>query len=425
MYVYVLSKSGKPLMPTKRLGKVRHMLKDGMAKVVQRTPFTIQLTYDSKEFTQDVSLGVDAGSKTVGLSATTDEDELYASNVILRNDIVKLLADRRALRSSRRNRKRRYRKARFDNRVKSKKKGWLAPSVLNKINTHLKVIADVYKILPITKLVVEVASFDIQKIKNPEISCEEYQQGEQLGFWNVREYVLFRDNHECQHCHGKSKDNILNVHHIESRKTGGNAPNNLITLCETCHRKYHKGEIELKIKRGKSYRDATFMGIMRWALYNKLQELYTNVHLTYGYITKNVRIEHNLPKDHFIDARCVSGNPQAKPLGYVYYQKKVRGHNRQLFKLTINKGGERKKNQSSKYVFGYQLFDKVSLPGNNVGFIFGRRLRGSFDIRDIFGSKIKEITYKKIRLIKSRENIIKEVVALPLTTKVVSPRATI
>lgn len=425
MYVYVLSKSGKPLMPTKRLGKVRHMLKNGMAKVVQRTPFTIQLTYDSKEFTQDISLGVDAGSKTVGLSATTDEDELYASNVILRNDIVKLLADRRALRSSRRNRKRRYRKARFNNRIKSKKKGWLAPSILNKITTHLKVIANVYKILPITKLVVEVASFDIQKIKNPEISGEEYQQGEQLGFWNVREYVLFRDNHECQCCHGKSKDSVLNVHHIESRKTGGDSPNNLITLCETCHEAYHRGEIELNLKRGKSYRDATFMGIMRWALYNKLQEIYQNVHLTYGYITKHARIEHNLPKDHYIDARCISGNPQATPLDYVYYQRKVRCHNRQLFKLTINKGGERKKNQSPKYVYGYQLFDKVSLPGNKTGLVYGRRLRGCFDIRDIFGNKIKEITYKKIKLIKSRENIIGEVVALPLMTKVTSPSATI
>ena len=186
MYVYVLSKNGKPLMPTKKLGKVRHMLKEGKAKIIQKTPFTIQLAHDSKEFTQDISLGVDTGSKIIGLSATTKEDELYASNVILRNDIVKLLADRRALRSSRRNRKRRYRKARFSNRVKSKKKGWLAPSVLNKIETHLKVVKNVYKILPITKLVVEVASFDIQKIKKPDIQGEEYQQGEQLGFWNVR-----------------------------------------------------------------------------------------------------------------------------------------------------------------------------------------------------------------------------------------------
>lgn len=106
------------------------------------------------------------------------------------------------------------------------------------------------------------------------------------------------------------------------------------------------------------------------------------------------------------------------------HQRKVRSHNRQLYKLTINKGGVRKKNQSPKYVFGYQLFDNVSLPGNKLGFIYVRRLRGSFDIRDIFGNKIKEITYKKIRLIKSRENIIKEVVELPLTTEVASPHST-
>ena len=424
MYVYVLSKNGKPLMPTKKLGKVRHMLKEGKAKIIQKTPFTIQLAHDSKEFTQDISLGVDTGSKIIGLSATTKEDELYASNVILRNDIVKLLANRRALRSSRRNRKRRYRKARFSNRVKSKKKGWLAPSVLNKIETHLKVVKNVYKILPITKLVVEVASFDIQKIKKPDIQGEEYQQGEQLGFWNVREYILFRDKHECQYCHGKTKDNILNVHHIESRKTGGNSPSNLITLCETCHHKYHQGEIKLNIKRGKSFRNTTFMGIMRWALYNKLQESYQNVHLTYGYITKHDRIEHNLQKDHYIDARCISGNPQAKPLGYVFYQRKIRCHNRQLHRLTVNRGGIRKKNQSPKYVFGYQLFDKVSLAGNKVGFIYGRRLRGSFDIRDIFGNRIKEISYKKIKLIKSRENIIKEVVT-PLIDKAISSCVTI
>lgn len=105
MYVYVQHKDGRPLMPTKRLGKVRHLLKDGKAKVVKRTPFTIRLLYDSKDFTQPITLGVDAGSKTIGLSATTDESELYAANVELRTDIVKLLSDRRELRRARRNRK--------------------------------------------------------------------------------------------------------------------------------------------------------------------------------------------------------------------------------------------------------------------------------------------------------------------------------
>ena len=67
-----------------------------------------------------------------------------------------------------------------------------------------------------------------------------------------------------------------------------------------------------------SFRDATFMGIMRWAFYSKLKELYPNVSLTYGYITKNTRIENDLPKDHYIDARCISGNPLAVSDGIVY-----------------------------------------------------------------------------------------------------------
>ena len=99
--------------------------------------------------------------------------------------------------------------------------------------------------MPIGKIVVEVASFDIQKIKNPEIIGAEYQQGVQSDFWNVREYVLYRDNHKCRYCKGKSKDRVLNVHHLESRKTGGNSPDNLITLCETCHNMYHRGLISL------------------------------------------------------------------------------------------------------------------------------------------------------------------------------------
>lgn len=404
MLVYVVSNNGQPLMPTKRCGKIRRLLKNRQAKVLKRCPFTVQLLYETKNVTQPISLGVDSGSKYIGLSATTKDKVLFESVVEVRNDIVNLLSTRRELRVSRRNRKTRYRQARFDNRVKSKNKGWLAPSVLNKIGTHLKVIANVYKILPITSITVEVASFDIQKIKNPEVQGKEYQQGEQLGFWNVREYVLFRDNHECQCCHGKSKDNILNVHHIESRRTGGNSPNNLVTLCETCHKAYHRGEIIINLKRGKSYRDTTFMGIMRLELYNKLQELYPNVHMTYGYITKNVRIEHNLPKDHYIDARCISGNPRALSNGTVYYQKKVRCHNRQIHKNTILTGGVRKNNQAPFIVKGFRLFDKV-LFENKEYFIFGRRTSGFFDIRNLSGDKVNKgsISFKKLKLVETKK----------------------
>ena len=414
--VYVLNIEGKPLMPCKE-AKARKLLKENKAKIYKKEPFTIQLLFVCENQTQDITLGVDAGSKHIGLSATTKEKELYAADVELRNDIVDLLSTRRQNRRTRRNRLR-YRKPRFNNRVHSKKNGWLAPSVEQKIQTHFKVVEDIHKLLPITKIVVETASFDIQKIKNPEIHNEEYQQGEQLGFWNVREYVLFRDNHTCQCCKGKSKDKILNVHHIESRKTGGNAPNNLITLCETCHKGYHNGTVELPktIKRGMSFKDAAFMGIMRLSFYNRLKEIYPNVFMTYGYITKDTRIKNNLPKDHYIDARCISGNPNAEPLGYYFYQKKVRCHNRQIHKANILKGGKKKLNQASYLVKGFRLFDKVEFEGQ-ICFIFARRSSGYFDIRKLNGEVIsRSVSWKKLKILETRKSLLMERRALPPIT---------
>ena len=402
-------------MPTERHGKVRRLLKEGKAKVVKRTPFTVQLLYDTTDYTQDITLGVDAGSKIIGLSATTDKEELYAAELELRSDIVELLSVRREHRRSRRDRKTRYRKARSDNRIHSKHKGWLAPSIETKIGAHIKAVADLHKILPITKIVVETASFDTQMLRAKELGKPlpegtDYQQGEQLYFWNVREYVLFRDGHICQCCKGKSKDKILNVHHIESRKVGGDAPNNLITLCETCHKAYHQGKIKLpeSAKRGQKYSDAAFMGIMRWTFYERLKKIYPDVRMTFGYITKSIRIENNLPKEHYVDARCISGNPNAKPLGCYFYQKKVRCHNRQLHKLTILKGGYRKANQAPKHVKGFQLFDKVSFNGTEC-FIFARRSSGSFDIRKLDGTKLSAgISYKKLKPLEKRKTLLTE-----------------
>lgn len=408
--VYVILQDGQTLMPTDRHGKVRRLLKSGKAKVVKRCPFTIQLLYNSTDYTQEISLGIDAGSKHIGVSATTKSKVLYEADVELRNDIVNLLSTRRQNRRTRRDHKTRYRKPRFNNRVSCKKKGWLAPSVRQKVNTHLTVVAKVHQILPITRIIVETASFDIQKIKNPTISGTDYQQGDQLDFWNVREYVLFRDGHICQCCKGKSKDKILNVHHIESRKTGGDSPDNLITLCETCHTGYHRGAVKLPktIHRGMSFRDASFMGIMRWGFYNELKTLYPDVSPTFGYITKNIRIENSLPKEHYIDARCISGNPLAVSDGTYYYQKKVRCHNRQIHKNTILKGGVRKRNQAPYYVKGFRLFDKVVYEGQEC-FIFGRRSTGRMDLRLLDGTHINaSVSYKKLKLVESRKNYITE-----------------
>ena len=420
MLVYIISQDGQPLMPTNRCGKVRRLLKQQKAKVIKRCPFTIQLLYYSTNYTQDITLGVDAGSKHIGLSATTKDKELYASDVELRNDISDLLSVRRELRSSRRNHKTRYRKPRFNNRVSSKKKGWLAPSIRQKMQTHLTVIEKIHNILPITKIIVETAQFDMQLLKAldnnlPLPQGVDYQQGELLGFANLREYCFFRDNYTCQWCKGKSENKVLHMHHWNYwNGDHTNKPNSVITLCDTCNdSKNHKKDTGFlwgwKPKNTKSYKDSTFMGIMRWSLYNTLKELYPKVSMTYGYITKNTRITNNLSKEHYIDARCISSNPLAKPLGVVYYQKKVRCHNRQIHKCKILKGGIHKNNQSPYLVKDFRLFDKVLYQGKEY-FIFGRRASGFFNIRDLQSNKVNKgsISCKRLKLLETRKNYIIE-----------------
>jgi N6-L-threonylcarbamoyladenine synthase len=183
MLVFVLNKHGEPLMPCKPR-KAKILLKEGKAKVVKRVPFTIQLKFGSSGYKQNVTLGVDSGFNNIGLSAVTEKQEVYAGEFQLRTDIVDLNSERRQYRRSRRNRKTWYRKPRFLNRGNNSK-GWLAPSLQHKLKSHIKIINQIKNVLPVTKINVEVAAFDIQKIKNPEIKAEKYQQGEQLRFWTL------------------------------------------------------------------------------------------------------------------------------------------------------------------------------------------------------------------------------------------------
>ena len=393
MLVYVLNNDGKPLMPCKE-AKARKLLRDGKAKVIKRTPFTIQLNWDCENNVQPVTLGVDTGYENIGLSAVLGDKELFSSQVKLRTDIPKLLSQKRQYRRMRRNRLW-YRPARFLNRG-NKKAGWLAPSVEHRLNEHIKAVGLVKSILPISSVIVEAAAFDIQKIKNHDISGVEYQNGEQKGFWNVREYVLYRDNHTCGSCNGKSKDKILNVHHIESRHTGGDRPDNLITLCETCHKAYHAGKIELKVKKHRGFKAETVMSILRWKIVNRLRELGNVVNVTYGYITKSARIALKLEKSHTNDAYVIAGGTVQERTRNNYFIKFVRKCNRSLFKANLLKGGKRKVNTIKK-AFGFRRWDKV-IYNKTECFIYGLRSSGYFDIRSLTGEKIgASVKYNKLK----------------------------
>ena len=104
-YVYILDVNGNPLMPTRRFGKVRRMLRDGLAKIVHRDVFTIQLLYEPKtHFVDDLTLDCDAGDNRIGLSVSSSDKEYFAEDIIVDKPKVE------------NNRKRRNRKVRNDNR---------------------------------------------------------------------------------------------------------------------------------------------------------------------------------------------------------------------------------------------------------------------------------------------------------------------
>ena len=204
---------------------------------------------------------------------------------------------------------------------------------------------------------------------------------------------------------------MLNVNHLESRRTGGDSPDNLITLCGTCHKALHRGEIKLKAKRGHSFRAQAFMGIMRWVVLERLKASHPEqeVHNTYGYRTKHARIANGIAKSHCADAFCIAGNLGAKRLGEFLFQKQTRRNNRQIHKLSILKGGLRKRNQAPFEIKGFRLFDKIACRGEE-GFIFGRRSSGYFNVRKLDGIRISAgISYKKLRLLEKRQTYLTEI----------------
>ena len=382
MVVYVLNKHGKALMPC-HPARARILLRQRKAKVVQKTPFTIQLLYGSSGYKQPVALGVKSGYQYIRLSAVTSKREIYAAEIELRKDISKLLTERSQYRRNRRYRKSRYRKPRFLNRKKPE--GWLPPSIQHKLDSHIKAVEQVNKILPVTHVNIQVAAFDIQKIKNPDISGEEYQNGEQRGFWNTREYVLYRDNHTCQICKGKSGDTVLKVHHILPRSKGGtDRPENLITLCRCCHEKLHKGEIRAILKpKNKGFKAETFISTIRWKVIDKLKEKGYKVSHTYGYLTKSKRLDLGLPKNHINDAFIIAGGDYQQRSKIYYLIQQVRKCNRKLFK------GIRShiRNTAERYIKGFQRYDKVSWRGVEC-FVFGRRKTGYFELRKLDGTRV-------------------------------------
>lgn len=394
--VYVQDKNGKPLMPTRRLGKVRRWLKSGRAQVVRRESFTIRLLDVEGGHTQPLEAGIDLGSSHVGVSAVSKKEEMFAAEFHLRTDISKLLTQRRQFRRARRGRKCRYRPPRFLNR---RRQDELAPSIRVKVDETLKVVRLVDNILPIAHWTFEIGNFDLHKLVNPDVEGTGYQEGDQHGFWNVREYVLWRDKHECQACHGKSGDPILTIHHIRQRRDrGSDRPANLVTLCKTCHKAHHNKQ-PLKLNAPPAMRAATHFNTIKTYVMRATTGISRST--TFGYITKARRVEMGLPKSHINDAFVIAGGRKQARASIVYLGAFYRRQNRKL-----RKGARSHIRNTIPQAFGFRRGDRVRMPGKGEGFIYGLRSSGSFDVRRLSGEVLSHsVNWKKLALLEKARTL--------------------
>lgn len=305
--VCVIGVDGKPLMPTKRHGWVRRALRDGRATVVHRCPFTIRLTYESEKNTQPGDMGLDSGYAHVGFSVVNELEELIGGVLALLTGMSDRLEKKNKHRGNRRIRLW-FRKPGY--MFDTKGEDWLAPSIQHKLDSQVRLVELLRSIVPVKSITVEVAGFDIQRVKNPDIAGVQYQQGERFGFENIREYVLHRDGHKCRKCGKKTLP--LQVHHLGYwHGDRRDHQDNLITLCIKCHTPANHAEngfLHGWKPRVKNFRGATFMTTVRWKLLGVLrQKVSVPVTHTYGHITKSKRIDLSLSKSHGNDAFVIAG----------------------------------------------------------------------------------------------------------------------
>ena len=337
MTIFVIAEDGTRLMPTFNIKKVRHMLKSGSAVICKHNPFTIRLTYKSSKCIQPIEFKEDAGYQNIGVSACSAKHEYVSETRVLLKDEVERHNDCRKYRRARRNRLR-YRKPRFDNRRATKQPGWLAPSINNKMNQHLRIL-DIYSsVIPITSVVIEVAQFDTQILKAvqdgaPLPSGIAYQHGERYGYDTLREAVFARDGYKCICC-GRNAivDNlILRMHHLGYWKEDRtNRLNNLATVCTKCHTsKNHKpgGKLYGLGPITKKMSSAAFMNSIKYQIIEQIKKNYNlPVSVTFGALTKRTRNDKNIIKSHANDAYCMGTYHPKHRAKTITYQKRRRNN---------------------------------------------------------------------------------------------------
>jgi len=386
--VFVVDTNYTPLDPI-HPGYARYLLTSGQAAVSRRYPFTIILKRAVEEpVTQPLRLKLDPGSKTTGIAIVNDAsgEVVWAAELQHRGHKIKAsLERRRGVRHSRRQRKIRYRKPRFDNRPR--RKGWLPPSLESRVANIVTWVHRCQRVCPIAAISQELVKFDMQVMQDAEIRGVEYQQGELQGY-EVREYLLEKYQRMCAYC---GKTNVpLQIEHLVARAGGGtNRVSNLTLSCDPCNRT--KGTLDLReflkckpdvlnclLATSKApLKDAGAVNTTRWVLYERLKATGIPVECGTGGMTKLHRVTQGFAKQHWIDAACVGASTphrllldQVQPLLIT-----AEGHGSWQMCLMNDSGFPRTGPKRAKLVYGFQTGDLVKAlvtKGKKVGTYVGR-----------------------------------------------------
>jgi len=415
--VFVIDTNKQPLNPL-HPGRARLLLKQGKAAVYRRYPFTLILKCAVEQpHLEPLRVKIDPGSKTTGIALVNDgsSEVVWAAELMHRGEQIKRDMDkRRALRKSRRQRKTRYRKPRFNNR--RKRKGTLPPSQESRVCNVLTWIRRLMRLCPLGAISQELVQFDTQALERPDIEGVQYQLGTLAGY-EVRAYVLLKWNHQCAYCDARQVP--LELDHLHPRsKLGSNRVSNLVAACKPCNQRKGNQDIREFLKEQPQrlarilaqaktpLRDAAAVNATRWALYERLKELGLPVECGSGGLTKFNRITRDLPKTHWCDAVCVGrSTPEHLVIvNVVPLHITATGHgSRQMCRMD-EYGFPRTKPKGARRVKGFQTGDLVRAAvssGSKQGTYVGKvavRTRGVFNIKTAQGT-VTDIHYRFCTLI--------------------------
>src|SRR5713226_1264747 len=384
MKVYVINQNGYPLMPCKP-AKARKLLRDGKAKILRSSPFTIGLLWDCEGYVQEVVVGIDKGSTVTGICCIGNEEILLSAEIEHRRDVKEKMATRRAHRRNRRKRKC-YRAKRFNNRASSKRTGRLSPSIKTNVEEVIRVVKHLP--VPISSIIIEDVQVDIARLNNPNLRGSQYQDPTRLDE-NLRIACLMRDGYTCQQC---GKQNVrLEAHHVVYREHGGkDTLSNVLCLCEHCHYQVHENKITLKVIGVSGHLDQVAQRTMQGKTY-----LYATLGRTmslstvFGYETAAYRKHLELPKTHIIDALCIATLSMGKkvPVSQMnVYQIRFRPRQtRRQYHDLPRKGQGRVRYQVNGELEGFRKGDRVRVKGTYVkqvnsiyssGYLAFQRIKG-------------------------------------------------